>query len=198
MCLRSLRVAHQHVGGAAELDAEPLTKRLLAFAAGVYLPPEPPALLSSLTDEVLVMASDVVTATVVEWQGPHQSMSQRGQHQLLTQVVADARGYALDEPFDKALALTIGKRLERQATKVRDDIVVVAAAAAAERQRLCARRRKAASLCRRHCRQSSQRSTRSSRLRCRRRATKSTSASTSSLPCLPRSQSSCRGKQSPQ
>ena len=114
-----------------------LIKRLLCFADGVYEPPKPPTLLSSLTDEVLVMASDVVAATVVEWQNPaSEPMSQRGRLQLLAQVVADARGYALDEPLDKALALTIGKRLERQAAKVRDDMVAATAAAAAERQRL--------------------------------------------------------------
>ena len=50
--------------------------------------------------------------------------------------MADARGYPLDEPFDKALALTIGKRLERQAQKVRDDAAAASAAAAAARQRL--------------------------------------------------------------
>ena len=97
------------------------------------MPLEPPALLSSLTDELLVLASDVVKAeaarcTVKNGLGP---ISGKAQLRLLAWVVADARGAVTR--LEKDLAETVGKRLDRQAQKVRADMT--AASEFAERQR---------------------------------------------------------------
>jgi hypothetical protein len=99
-----------------------LAKRWLSFADGVFLPSPPPALLDKLTDELLVVASDAVRDEAAECTaknglGP---ISGKAQLRLLAWVVADARG--ADTPLEKALAETVGKRLDRQAQKVRSDM----------------------------------------------------------------------------
>jgi len=93
------------------------------------LPSAPPALLNVLTDHVLVVASDAIRA--VASSEKDEPVSGRDQDRLLAWVVADARGAS--EALDKALALTVGKRLDRQAAKVRNECASVAASAARAR-----------------------------------------------------------------
>ena len=54
-------------------------------------------------------------------------------YRLLAWAVADARGATV--PLDKPLALTVGKRIERQAIKTRSDLALAADAAQAARDR---------------------------------------------------------------
>ena len=68
----------------------------------------PPRLLEKLTDELLVVASDVVAGVAAE----EQPLSGNAALRLLAWTVADARGAAI--AMDKPLALTVGKRLDRQ------------------------------------------------------------------------------------
>ena len=83
-------------------------------------------LLDKLTDELLVVASDAATAAV---SGANKLLttlreplvSARARFRLLAWLVADARG--AQEALDKADAETIGRRLDRQATRVRDNLV---------------------------------------------------------------------------
>ena len=89
-------------------------RRILASEEGNFTPSPPPALLDSITDELLVVASDTVEA--VATQAPTKP-SGKAKLRLLAWLVADARG--ADTPLYKALAETVGKRLERQATAVR-------------------------------------------------------------------------------
>jgi len=89
-------------------------RRILASGEGKFSPSPPPALLDSITDELLVVASDTVEA--VATQAPTKP-SGKAKYRLLAWLVADARG--ADTPLKKALAETVGKRLDRQATAVR-------------------------------------------------------------------------------
>ena len=73
----------------------------------------PPRLLEKLTDELLVVASDVVAGVAAE----EQPLSGNAALRLLAWTVADARGAAI--AMDKPLALTVGKRLDRQSQSVR-------------------------------------------------------------------------------
>lgn len=90
-------------------------ERILASTEGGFSPSPPPALLDLITDELLVVASDAVKAVATAAKA---KPSGKAQLRLLAWVVADARG--ADTPLDKALAETVGKRLDRQATTVRD------------------------------------------------------------------------------
>jgi hypothetical protein len=94
-----------------------LAERILTFPDGKFEPSPPPQLLCKLTDEDLVVAVDAVEAVVAK---QHPRPSGRAQFRLLAWTVADARGAAT--PLEKALAETVGKRLDRQAQKVRGDI----------------------------------------------------------------------------
>ena len=111
-----------------------LTKRWLSFGEVLQVPADPPALLDRLTDELLIVASDAVR-TEVELHRLFETVSGKAHFRLLAWVIADARG--ADTPLDKQLAETVGKRLERQAQKVRDDVSL--AAATAQQARACAR-----------------------------------------------------------
>ena len=81
-------------------------RRILASEEGNFTPSPPPALLDSITDELLVVASDTVAA--VATQAPTKP-SGKAKLRLLAWLVADARG--ADTPLEKALAETVGKRL---------------------------------------------------------------------------------------
>ena len=91
-------------------------ERILACPAGegAFTPTPPPALLTFITDEVLVMAADAVAAAAAKAQP---QPSGKAQLRLLACVVADAHG--ADIPLQKPLAETVGKRLDRQARSVR-------------------------------------------------------------------------------
>lgn len=113
-----------------------LASRLLPFTEGSFEPSEPPSLLETLTDELVVVAVDAVnTVCAAQTLRP----SGKAQFRLLAWVVADARG-ALT-PMDKALAETVGKRLDRQAQKVRSDLSLAVSAAQVDRDRAHARAR---------------------------------------------------------
>lgn len=109
-----------------------LARRWLSFGAELHVPSDPPALLDKLTDELLVVSVDAVSTEV----GLHrrlETVSGKAQTRLLAWVVADARG--AQTPLEKALADTIGRRLERQAERVRDATSVAAATAKQARAR---------------------------------------------------------------
>jgi hypothetical protein len=81
-----------------------------------------PALLEKLTDELLVVASDVVASVVA---AEHEPISGKDRYRLLAWVVADARGAGWWRPglgLSKDEAETVGKRLDRQAAKVRGQL----------------------------------------------------------------------------
>ena len=103
-----------------------LTSRWLGFGVDVFVPSEPPALLDKLTDELLVLSCDAVAAEV-EVARRTETISGKAQTRLLAWVLSDARG--AQARMDNALAETVGKRLQRQAQKVRDDTALAAAAA---------------------------------------------------------------------
>ena len=92
-----------------------LATRLMAHPNGDFTPSQPPALLGKLTDHLLVVASDAVRAAAAE---KVPQPSGRATLRLLAWVVADTRGAV--QPLEKALAETVGKRLEKQAQRVRD------------------------------------------------------------------------------
>jgi hypothetical protein len=79
----------------------------------------------NITDGLLVVAVDVVAAVAAE---ARPALSGRKQIRLLAWTLADARG--AQTPMDKALAETVGKRLERQAQRVRPTLEAAAQAAA--------------------------------------------------------------------
>jgi chemotaxis protein histidine kinase CheA len=100
----------------------------LPHAGGDFTPSPPPALLGELTDHTLVVASDALEAAIT---GVQPKPSGRARLRLLAWLVADARGATV--PLDKALAETVGKRLEKQAQKVRDDCAAASERAAEQR-----------------------------------------------------------------
>jgi len=95
------------------------TLHMLRMGGESFIRPSgPPALLSSLTDYLLVVATDAIKAVAsseVECSTP---VTGKDQYRLLAWVMADARGAT--ETLDKALAETVGKRLHRQAMRVRE------------------------------------------------------------------------------
>ena len=90
-----------------------LAQRIRTFTEGSFPPSPPPALVDKITDTLLVTALDVVTAVAAE----EQQLSSNAAVRLLAWTLADARGAVV--PLDKPLALTVGKRLHRQAQSVR-------------------------------------------------------------------------------
>lgn len=100
-----------------------LARRIRTFVEGEHSPSPPPHLLHRLTDEMLVVANDAVTAVAVEGK----ALSGKGQQRLLAWTVADARGAQV--ALDKLSAETVGKRLERQANRVRASLAEAAAVA---------------------------------------------------------------------
>ena len=89
-----------------------MARRIRTFPEGKFTPAPPPALLDELTDELIVLASGAVAGVAAE----SPKLSANAALRLLAWTVADARG--ADTPLDAALALTVGKRLERQAKSV--------------------------------------------------------------------------------
>ena len=107
---------------------ESLARRFLPFPNGNFSPSPPPALRDKITDELLVVASDAVATVAAEVQP---RPSGKSLLRLLAWIVADARGAST--VLDKLLAETVGKRLDRQAQKVRSTLA--RAASVAERWR---------------------------------------------------------------
>ena len=112
---------------------------LPACGGFIYPPPEGTVLLDKLTDELLVVASDVVSASAAAYRASIKDLvgvpafSGKAQLRFLAWLVADARGAV--ELLGKAEAETVGKRLERQAQKVRAELDAARAAAATDRAR---------------------------------------------------------------
>jgi hypothetical protein len=79
----------------------------------------------NITDGLLVVAVDVVAAVAAD---ARPALSGKKQLRLLAWMLADARG--AQTPMEKALAETVGKRLERQAQRVRPMLEAAAEAAA--------------------------------------------------------------------
>ena len=104
-------------------------ERLHHFTGGQFEPSPPPVLLDKLTDQLLVVASDAVTAVAA---ATLPALSGKATLRLLAWVVADARGATT--PLEKALAETVGKRLEKQAQKVRETLAAATADAAEARE----------------------------------------------------------------
>ena len=106
-----------------------LAERIRPFSTGDFAPSPPPALLEKLTDQLLVVASDAVSAVAAAATPP---LTGKATLRLLAWVVADARGAAT--PLEKALADTVGKRLEKQAQKVRETLAAASVHAARARE----------------------------------------------------------------
>ena len=106
-----------------------LAQRIRTFPEAKFPPSPPPALLDRITDELLVLSSDVVAGVAKDGQ----PISANAALRLLAWTVADARGatVALDGP----LALTVGKRLDRQARSVRVSLEALHARAEAARKK---------------------------------------------------------------
>ena len=99
-----------------EADAvQRLARRIRTFAEGKFVPSPQPNVLNKLTDALLVTADAVVKSVAAE--AP--PLSGNSAFRLLAWTVADARG--AQTVIDKPLALTVGKRLQVQAQRVRDD-----------------------------------------------------------------------------
>ena len=117
-------------------DVVPAALRTLAhhvcecwpISIGRHDAPKPPALLDVLTDELLMVANDAVTAVAAELVP---KASGNAQWRILAWTVAAARGATTN--LDAALALTVGKRLDRQAQKVHADLAAARTAAEVER-----------------------------------------------------------------
>ena len=90
----------------------------------------PPRLFDKLTDELLVVASDVIAAVGAE-QPP---LSGNAALRLLAWTVADARGATV--VMDKQFARKVGVRLDRQAQSVRAQLAAPSERAAEQRREL--------------------------------------------------------------
>ena len=104
-------------------------RRLLPHPEGDFSPSGAPPLLDKLTDASLVIASDLVRAEA-------SALSGKARLRLLAWLLADARGATT--PLDKKLADTVGKRLERQAERVRSALDEARATAEEARAAACA------------------------------------------------------------
>ena len=107
-----------------------LARRIKASKEGTHPPSGEPRLLYELTDKDLVVLSDAVAAVRAE----SPALSANAALRLLAWTTADARGATV--ALDKPLALTVGKRLDRQAQSVREKIGAMRAGADAERAAL--------------------------------------------------------------
>ena len=90
-----------------------LARRIRACPDGKFQPSTPPQLLDKLTDELLIIALEAVVTVSAE----EPALTANATLRLLAWTVADARGAT--QPLGKTLALTVGKRLDRQARSVR-------------------------------------------------------------------------------
>ena len=118
-----------------ELSFRQRAKEWLACGDGVFPQRDGPAIIDKITDQLLVVASDVATAVAAT---SAEKVSGRSRFRMLAWLVADARGsveWGFDGGLDKVLAETVGRRLDRQAQRVRDELNAACAAAEADRLR---------------------------------------------------------------
>ena len=106
-----------------------LARRIRTFPEGKHTPSPLPRLLHELTDELLVVASNAVSGVGRE----EPVLSANAALRLLAWTVADAGGATV--ALDKPLALTVGKRLNRQAQSVRANITSIGVRAEKARAR---------------------------------------------------------------
>jgi hypothetical protein len=104
--------------------------RILTFPEGTHTPSTSPVLLEVLTDQDIVVAVAAIEAVAARLPAPPSGNALK---KLIAAVVADARGAT--KLLDKAAALTVGKRLHRQAERVRAELDAARSAAAAARTR---------------------------------------------------------------
>ena len=102
-------------------------QRVQAFTEGDHTPSDGRLGPSEITHELLLVAQDIISNGAPPVAG-------NSQLRLLAWLVADAM--SADQPLDKKLALTVGKRLDRQCQKVRADMARVSADAEQARRNL--------------------------------------------------------------
>ena len=107
-----------------------IARRVRTYTEGLYEPSMPPQLLDNITDELLVIASDAVTAVSAE----EPALPGNARLRLLAWTVADARGAT--RPLEKPLALAVGKRLDRQAQSVQAVLLQAVECATQHREEL--------------------------------------------------------------
>ena len=107
-----------------------IARRVRTYTEGLYEPSMPPQLLDNITDELLVIASDAVTAVSAE----EPALPGNARLRLLAWTVADARGAT--RPLEKPLALAVGKRLDRQAQSVQAVLLQAVECATQDREEL--------------------------------------------------------------
>ena len=107
-----------------------VAQRIRKCPEGQFPASPPPQVLSQLTDELLVTASDVIRSVAAE----DPPLNGNSTLRLLAWTVADARGATV--VLEKPLALTVGKRLDRQAQFVRAKLEEIRERAQEERGRL--------------------------------------------------------------
>ena len=126
MCARSdgpILAGEQDPLQMAKIALRQQAERLLPYTDGKFSPSPPPAALENLTDELVVVAAEVVGIIGA-------GLGVNARFRLLGWVVADARGAQV--VMEPNLALTVGKRLDRQAQYVRDACTRAVAKAEAE------------------------------------------------------------------
>ena len=107
-----------------------IARRIRTYVEGTYEPSMPPQLLDNLTDELLVIASEADTSVSAE----EPALTGNARLRLLAWTAADARGAT--RPLEKALALAVGKRLDRQAQSVQAVLLQAVECATQDREEL--------------------------------------------------------------
>jgi hypothetical protein len=104
-------------------------RRIGTYPQGNFAPSPPPLVLESITDEHILIAYGIVTGIAAEMK-----LSGAAEQRLLAWLMADARGATI--VLDPPSADRAGKRLKKQALKVRADLDAAPLWAATERTRV--------------------------------------------------------------